>query len=75
MARPEAFAHIPAMADRPCKPDADLKRLWRALLPGTPFPACGAPEVSDAVADEGLAPATDLPDDAARRSERSAGGR
>jgi hypothetical protein len=28
------------MASRPCKPDADLKHLWRTLL-GTPFPACG----------------------------------
>jgi len=28
------------MIGRPCKPDADLKRLWRTLL-GTPFPACG----------------------------------
>jgi len=28
------------MASRPCKPDADLKGLWRTLL-GTPFPACG----------------------------------
>jgi hypothetical protein len=32
------------MASRPCKPDADLKRLWQVLLPSTPFPACGAPE-------------------------------
>jgi hypothetical protein len=38
--RPKA-AHIRRMASRPCKPSADLKQLWRALLPGTPFPACG----------------------------------
>mgnify|MGYP001306988763 CR=1 FL=1 len=28
------------MSGRPCKPNADLKGLWRTLL-GTPFPACG----------------------------------
>jgi hypothetical protein len=32
------------MADRPCRPGEDLKRLWRTLLPGTPFPACGVPQ-------------------------------
>jgi hypothetical protein len=37
-------SYICAMANRPCKPDADLKRLWQVLLPSTPFPACGAPE-------------------------------
>jgi hypothetical protein len=37
-------SYICAMASRPCKPDADLKRLWQVLLPSTPFPACGAPE-------------------------------
>jgi hypothetical protein len=35
------------MIGRPCKPDADLKGLWRMLL-GTPFPACGISEDSDA---------------------------
>ena len=30
------------MASRTCKPDADFKRLWRALFPSTPFPSCGA---------------------------------
>ncbi len=29
------------MANRPCKPDNDMKRLWRTLLPGTPLPTCG----------------------------------
>ncbi len=38
------------MTERPCRPSADLKRLWRTLLPGTPFPACGMPDES---ADEG----------------------
>jgi hypothetical protein len=35
------------MIGRPCKPDADLKGLWRTLL-GTPFPACGIAEDVDA---------------------------
>ena len=34
------------MTGRPCKPDADLKGLWRTLL-GTPFPACGITEGGD----------------------------
>ena len=29
------------MPQRPCKPDADMKRLWQTLLPDTPMPACG----------------------------------
>jgi hypothetical protein len=33
------------MTGRPCKPDADLKGLWRTLL-GTSFPACGISEDS-----------------------------
>jgi hypothetical protein len=36
------------MIGRPCKPDADLKRLWQMLMPGTHFPACGMPENHDA---------------------------
>jgi hypothetical protein len=35
------------MANRPCKPDADMKRLWQTLLPGTPMPACGTGEADD----------------------------
>jgi hypothetical protein len=34
------------MADRPCRTDADLKQIWQLLLPGTPLPACDAPENS-----------------------------
>jgi hypothetical protein len=34
------------MTGRPCKPDSDLKGLWRTLL-GTPFPACGIAEESE----------------------------
>jgi|HubBroStandDraft_4_1064222.scaffolds.fasta_scaffold1070915_2 hypothetical protein len=44
------------MANRPCKPDADFKRLWRLLMPNTPFPACGTPEAGDAP------PGTDRPE-------------
>jgi len=36
------------MADRPCNPGSDLKRLWRTLLPGTPFPQCGATDAAGA---------------------------
>jgi hypothetical protein len=32
------------MANRPCKPDDDLKKLWRALMPGVALPACGTGE-------------------------------
>jgi hypothetical protein len=35
------------MIGRPCKPDNDLKGLWRTLL-GTPFPACGVADSADA---------------------------
>ena len=36
------------MATRPCKPDADVKRIWQLLLPGAPLPACGTQENKDA---------------------------
>jgi hypothetical protein len=32
------------MSGRPCKPGSDLHGLWRLLLPGTAFPACGVAE-------------------------------
>jgi hypothetical protein len=38
------------MTGRPCRPDADLKGLWRTLL-GTPFPACGIAEDSERQSD------------------------
>jgi hypothetical protein len=57
------FAHIANMASRPCKPDADMKRLWRFLLPSTPFPACGVPEDS-AAAHDNVKPESDFPEDA-----------
>jgi hypothetical protein len=42
------FFYMWMMAGRPCKPDADFKRLWRLLLPSTRFPACGVSESADA---------------------------
>jgi hypothetical protein len=51
------------MADRPCKPDADLKRLWKMLLPGTQFPDCGIPESPRAVAREVVEVEKELSDD------------
>jgi hypothetical protein len=41
-------AHIYAMGNRPCRADADLKRIWQLLLPDTPFPACDTQENADA---------------------------
>jgi hypothetical protein len=41
------------MANRPCKPDADIKRLWQTLLTGTPMPACGVSDDSEAAARAG----------------------
>jgi hypothetical protein len=52
------------MASRPCKPDSDLKGLWRTLL-GTPFPACGIADDSDAASGEGVEPDQGLRNDAA----------
>ena len=49
------------MTGRPCKPDSDLKGLWRALL-GTPFPACGIAEDSEPSGDHA---------DAARSEDQS----
>jgi hypothetical protein len=44
------------MANRPCRTDADLKKIWRLLLPGTPLPACDAPENSAGDAHEDTTP-------------------
>jgi hypothetical protein len=52
------------MIDRPCKPDADLKWLWRTLLGSTPLPACGTSEQTSTPAIEGTAAVPDLPVDA-----------
>jgi hypothetical protein len=55
------------MANRPCKADADLKRIWQLLLPATPFPACGVQENADADVSESAASSTR--DEAALRRE------
>jgi hypothetical protein len=36
------------MTGRPCRPGSDLRGLWRLLLPGTAFPACGVAVEADA---------------------------
>jgi hypothetical protein len=36
------------MTGRPCKPGSDLHGLWRLLLSGTAFPACGVAEEAEA---------------------------
>jgi hypothetical protein len=40
--------------------------MWRLLLPGTAFPACGVPENSTADTSERTASTEDLRDDEAR---------
>jgi len=41
------------MIGRPCRPDADVQWLWQALLPNTPFSACGkANDQSAGIIDE-----------------------
>jgi len=52
------------MINRPCKPDADLKWLWRTLLGSTPLPACGTPEQADPAAIVSTTTVPDLPSDA-----------
>lgn len=76
LALPRFAAHIRRMASRPCKPDADLKRLWRTLLPGTPFPACGSPEDdAEPAAGDATEPAPDTRDGAEPRRTRTEGRR
>ncbi len=61
------------MTGRPCKPDADLKGLWRTLI-GTPFPACGIAEDSESPKDgAGLAHNEDR--GAKQKDETAASGR
>jgi hypothetical protein len=45
------------MANRPCKPDADMKRIWQLLLPDTAFQVCGTQENAGADAGENAVPA------------------
>ena len=51
------------MTGRPCKPGSDLHGLWRLLLRGTTFPACGVPENSTKETSEQAAPAEKSRDD------------
>jgi hypothetical protein len=44
------------MATRPCRADADLKRIWQLLLPDTAFPACGVQEDAGTAASKSAAP-------------------
>jgi len=53
------------MAGRPCKPGSDLHGLWRLILPGTAFPACGVADDADAEVREPVS-ATDQRGDKAR---------
>ena len=53
------------MTGRPCKPGSDLHGLWRLLLPGTPFPACGVAENSTEDTSERVALAENARDDKA----------
>ena len=52
MARRIDASYINMMIGRPCKPDDDLKGLWRMLL-GTPFPACGMAEEAEVESSDG----------------------
>jgi len=51
------------MANRPCRADADLKRIWQLLLPDTAFPACGVQEDADTAASKSAAPVKETPAD------------
>ena len=55
------------MANRPCKPGADVKQIWQLLLPDTPFPACGTQDDKAADARDGVALVDESQPDAARR--------
>jgi hypothetical protein len=55
------------MANRPCRADADVKRIWRLLLPDTAFPACGAPAEAGMAANESAKPVKETPADTETR--------
>ncbi len=57
------------MTGRPCKPGEDVKGLWRLLLPGTPFPACGVAEEDDAAPSSGAQKQDSIPTTAADAPE------
>jgi hypothetical protein len=60
------------MTGRPCKPDADLKGLWRTLI-GTPFPACGIAEDSQSA--DGGAESAHSKDQGAEQNAKTASAR
>jgi len=60
------FAILRGMTGRPCRPGSDLRGLWRLLLPGTAFPACGVAENSATGTSERTASAENPRDDKAR---------
>ncbi len=47
------------MANRPCKPDADVKRIWQLLMPDTAFPACGTAQAAGDDGQESTTPANE----------------
>ena len=47
------------MANRPCKPDADVKRIWQLLMPDTAFPACGTAQAAGDDGQENATPANE----------------
>ena len=62
------------MIGRPCKPDNDLKGLWRTMF-GTPFPACGvAEEGSEFARDGAREPGQASPNKSQPRAEADASG-
>jgi hypothetical protein len=44
------------MANRPCKPDGDLKKLWQMLMPGVAMPACGTGQETEQEIEQEAAP-------------------
>ena len=47
------------MANRPCKPNADVKRIWQLLMPDTAFPACGTAQAAGDDRQENATPANE----------------
>jgi hypothetical protein len=60
------------MAERHCKPDADLKWLWQTLVPDMALPLCGMPKKSVGASGESVRPETNPRDEAAPHAKRRA---
>jgi hypothetical protein len=60
-------AILRGMTGRPCNPGSDLRGLWRMLLPGMAFPACGVPENSTEDTSERAALSENARDEKGRR--------